>query len=387
MNDLKSMLKENGFVFPDYKKSNMSVLTDMISKHPYSGDKKKKIFLVVDGLGYNLVENLLISDSKTEGLLGNAKVEKKSTIFPSTTTAVITSFETGRTPAEHGLIGWDVYYKELGLIVTPYRDSAALSRSIKLSSNGIENTFPKPQTFINALNKGNVLMLYPEDIGNVSTANMKGFTHERYYGSTDLFVHLKNAIRRNREWFVYAYYRGPDPLEHLYGFTSDQVKNWVFSFFSELNRIVLPILDGSDYELIITSDHGQVELNKNIHLAPESDIMQYLAMPPWGDMRVLCMNALPGKEDALMKQFDKDYGNDAVLVDSESLIRTGIFGKTIVRADVRPRFGTHFALVKGHVSMHYEYPLFGNKKKHYNPKGTHSGLSKYEMEVPVITYS
>ncbi len=386
MNGLNSVLTESGFVFPDYKNSNLSVIKDIVNrKHLNAGERKKKIFLVVDGLGYNLVETLLMN-GEAKGLLGNARVERKSTVFPSTTTAVIASFETGCTPAEHGLIGWDVYCKELGLIVTPYRDSDAFSKTIKLSSTGIESIFPKPQLLINASKRGRVLMLYPENVGNISTSGMKNFRHERYYGSTDMFVHLRNAVREKKEWFIYAYYDGLDHLEHLYGFTSEQVKNWAISFFSELNRILLPELDSSDYELIMTADHGQIEVKKKIQINSKSGIMQYLSMPPWGDMRALCMSALPGKEVALMRQFKKAYGNDAVLVDSKSLIRTGVFGKTEVSDNLISRFGTHIALSKGNVAMQYEYPISGQRKNRYKPKGTHSGLSKYEMEVPVITY-
>ena len=387
MNGLKSALRDNGFVLPDYENSNLSVLKGTINRKRLRGAKKKSIFLVVDGLGYDLVESLLVKGADA-GLLGDARVEKKSTVFPSTTTAVITSFETGRTPAEHGLIGWDIYYKELGLIITPYRDSAAFSKSVKLGPNGIGIVFPKPRLFTKASSKGRILIVNPEELdsGGLSTSGIANCVHEQYSGSADLFLHLRDAVRKNEAWFIYAYYSGLDHLEHLYGFTSEQAKYQVTSFFSELNRILLPELDGSDYELIVTADHGQIEVKKKILLNGRSRIMQYLALPPWGDMRMLCMSALPGKEAALTRQFEKDYGNDAIIVDSESLIGTGIFGKTEVGDDVRPRFGTHIALAKGNAALHYEYPIAGRTKRQYRFKGTHSGLSRYEMEVPVITY-
>jgi hypothetical protein len=114
--------------------------------------------------------------------------------------------------------------------------------------------------------------------------------------------------------------------------------------------------------------------------------MQYLALPPWGDARIRCMSALPGKEGLMVKQFEKDYGKYAVLVDSDSLIRTGIFGKKKVSSVMRSRFGTHIALAKAGVMMDYEYPI-KRTKRWVGLKGVHSGLSKEEMQVPVITYS
>src|SRR5271157_980581 len=111
MRSLISEFRENGFIVPDFKNSNLAVLKEALyCKGSRTGDKEKKIFLVLDGLGYDLIKEF-VSDRRGEGFFEGAKVGRLTTLFPSTTTAVLTSFETGVTPAEHGIIGWTVFVK------------------------------------------------------------------------------------------------------------------------------------------------------------------------------------------------------------------------------------------------------------------------------------
>ncbi len=94
---------------------------------------------------------------------------------------------------------------------------------------------------------------------------------------------------------------------------------------------------------------------------------------------------IPGKEDALEHHFEKEYGKHFMLFDSESVISSGIFGKESAAEEIRYRFGTHIMLAKGSNTIAYEYPNVVPRTWLGLP-GTHSGLSKGEMEVPLIVY-
>lgn len=388
MKTLAATFKENGFVFPDYDNSNLSVLKDVVAERSTrTGDKKKKIFLVVDGLGFNLIEELV--DNRRWDLLGGvkiseggARISKISTVFPSTTTCAMNSMESGRFPAEHGIIGWDVYHKELGVVITPYRDAPAFSKTARLSADGIESVLPKPALLEKAAAKGRIGIVFPEGI--MVGKDIERAEHVNYYTVTDMFVQLKRMVRKGDEWFIYAYWEGIDHLEHKYGYTTESVKQGVIMMFSEMQRILLPELRKSDYNLIITADHGQLEAKKRIKIKSTDEIMRYLHAPPWGDSRTMCMDVYHDKEREFERFFEKTYGRDAVLVKSDDLIATGIFGKKTVGEDVRGRFGTHISLMKRDRSMKYEYPV--RKSDHPEMLGVHSGLSKEEMEIPLIVF-
>ena len=385
MSEFLSAVKENGFILPDYKNSNLSVLKDIVNeKGDRAGEKEKKVFLVIDAMGHNLMKNLL-RDSKSNSLLNDSRMEKISTIFPSTTVAVLSSFETGMTPAEHGMVGWDVYSKELGMVVTPYRDSPTASGEFRFSKAGIESIRPDPQLFMQAAEKGRIMIFHEESIGTISKKPLQNCDYVQYSVPQDMSLKLRKAIKEDKHDFIYVYYSMIDHLEHLYGQSSEEVRNGLSSLFSEMNRIMLPALKESDYNLVMTADHGQIDTTKFVKITGKSKIMEYSVGPSWGDARVRFMNVIPGKEEALARHFEKEYGKDFLLFDSESVIRSGVFGKESASDGMRYRFGTHIMLAKGGNTVTYEYPNVVPKSLVGMP-GSHSGLSKGEMEVPLIVY-
>ncbi len=384
MKNIISELKQNDFVLPDYNNSNLSAIKDIVSgKAKRFGNKKKTIFMVVDGLGYNLIERMIEAKDESAKFLEGARVEKVTTIFPSTTAPTLTSLETGLTPSEHGIVGWRNYSNEMGIIVMPYRDSPALSKDFKLSKAGFDSILPNPTLLLKASKKSRMLFIYHENVNNETGRRIENADHEYYAEVTDMMIKIRNAVKRNENNLVYAYYPGIDHLEHIYGPSSEEVKNAVQSFFAELKKVVVPTLEKSDYRLVITADHGQIEAGKSIIIDSDSKILQYLAGPPWGDARIFYLNVFPGKEAELRRHFDKTYGKDAFLFDSNSLIKTGIFWKNI-RERIRYRFGTHIIIAKKNNALFYEYPREGAKS--HAKLGVHSGLSKAEMEVPIIVY-
>lgn len=377
---------KNNFIFPDYKNSNLSVINDIVDKNKTKklGKNDKNIFLLIDGLGYNLIKNVF-SNEEITGKYGAFTFDKISTVFPSTTPAAMTSLETGKCPAEHGIIGWHTYSKELGTSIVPYTDSPSMSSSFKLSKAGIGTIIPEPTVLAKAAENGSVMTLYDETISYIAGKRVRNCTNERYATKLDMLIRLKNAIKDDKHQLIFAYYPTIDHLEHLYGPSSEVVKASVVSFFNELKEVVMPALTNSSYNLILTADHGFVDVTKAINTDSKSEMMKYLALPPWGDTRIKYMNVLPGKAEKLENYISENYSNDIIMLDSESLIQTGIFGNEEIPEDIRGRFGTHVMLSKSNSIMLYEYPK-ETPYKGPNALGSHSGLTKDEMEVPLIVF-
>jgi predicted AlkP superfamily pyrophosphatase or phosphodiesterase len=339
---------------------------------------------MIDGLGYNLIKNLLV-DCSANSLLSGSRLEKISTIYPSTTVSVITSFETGLTPAEHGMVGWDVYSKEHGMVLTPFRDSPTISRKFSLYEAGIRTIIPGPKLFERAAEKDKILIITEKKINTFNFSKIRNCTCESYAVKHDMLVKIRDAVSKDKYDFIYVYHSLIDSLEHAYGPSSEVVRHSVSSLFTEMNRVLLPTIVKSDYNLIITADHGQIDTRKLITINGKSEIMDYLSGPPWGDARVKYMNVSRGMDAELRKHFERKYGDKFLLVDSDSAIRSGIFGKKKISSAFRYRFGTHIAIAKGKDAIDYEYPYWMPHKKQFK-RGTHSGLSADEMEVPLIVY-
>lgn len=385
MENFLSLARDNGFTLPDYKNSNLSVLKSIVEgKGSRAGDKGKKIFLIVDGLGYGLVRNLL-ADCAGNPLLSGSRLEKISTVYPSTTVSVITSFETGMTTAEHGMVGWDVYSREHGMVLTPFRDAPTISRKFSLTEAGIRSIVPDPKLIGRAGERGKVLVLTEKAINTRNYLRIQNCDCESYAVKHDMLVKLRDAITAGKHDFIYVYYSLIDSLEHDYGPCSEAVRHSVASLFTEMSRVLLTALERSDYNLVITADHGQIDTGKLITINGRSEIMNYLSGPPWGDSRIRYLNAAAGKENALIRHFEGKYGDSFLIAESDSVIRSGIFGKRKVAEAMRYRFGTHIAMAKGNDAIDYEYPYWTPRKAQFK-KGAHSGLSKDEMEVPLIVY-
>ncbi len=378
---------KNNFISPDYKNSNLSVIRDIVNqnKEKRLGKKEKNVFLLIDGLGYNLVKKVFNSEDITEKY-GAMTFDKVSTVFPSTTPAAMTSLETGKSPSEHGIVGWHTYSKELGASITPYLDSPSMSSSLKLSKAGIKTIIPEPDILIKAAESNNIMTLYDETISYIAGKRVRAnCLNEKYATQLDMLIKLKNAINEDRQQFIFVYYPTIDHLGHLYGPSSEVVKTSIMSFFNDLKEIVLPALTSSNYNLIITADHGLINVEKTINIDSRSEIMKCVSFPPWGDTRIRYLNVLPGKMEALENYINENYEDDIILLNSESLIQTGIFGNREISDDIRDRFGTHILLSRSNSIMLYEYPK-ETPYKGPNTLGSHSGLTKDEMEVPLIVF-
>jgi len=94
---------------------------------------KNVILLVIDGLGYEY-----LTKTKNSVLKNNLKYRITSS-FPPTTATCITAFNTGVAPQQHGVSGWFMYLKELGIVVTTFKTRPrAYTNKNKLQAEGID---------------------------------------------------------------------------------------------------------------------------------------------------------------------------------------------------------------------------------------------------------
>lgn len=380
MTEFLDKLKNNALLFPEYNNSNMSALIDIVNNHGKRASKEKTVVLLIDGFGYNLMSNLLTD--LPDSFLKTAKINKVSTLFPSSTPTILTSLESGLTPAEHGIVGWDIYLKEYGSVVTPYMDSFAFSNA-NISDDNIDiNTiFPNPDLLNKAANNGGLTFLCEKKIHK--PYDMAKWHKESYTTEMEMLFRLRDAVNRKEDSLIYVYYPTIDTLEHTYGPDAEIVRKSTALLFSQIEDLLVPQLEKNNYNLVITADHGLVNFKKTV-IESNSKIMDYLTGPIWGDKRTIYLNVAPEKEESAMEYITREYGSEFIIQDTESVIESGIFGKTNINPKIRYRFGTHMMLAKNNAALLYQYP---NEEPDSRIRfGTHSGLSKDEMEVPLIVY-
>src|SRR3989338_7774310 len=142
---------------PDYKNSIVNLMTSIIQsynqnyKSPYKALQQipalelkqttNIVFFVIDGLGYEYLQRYgkKIKDSVLQ-INCRAKI---TSVFPSTTAAAITTFNTGAAPQQHALTGWYMYLKELGIV------TAILPFTPRIGGVPFSKTNVEPTIFFN----------------------------------------------------------------------------------------------------------------------------------------------------------------------------------------------------------------------------------------------
>ncbi len=91
------------------------------------GPYKKVVFLLVDALGYFYLKDLIAADPNLvwSDLAGRGVFSPITSICPSTTASALTTLWTGVAPASHGIIGYEMWAKEFGIIINNILHSPA----------------------------------------------------------------------------------------------------------------------------------------------------------------------------------------------------------------------------------------------------------------------
>ena len=108
---------------PDYNHSILNLITSILKYYNVETNhtslkkldenlqKKYKnvVLIILDGMGEHILNNI-----SPEGYFNNHKIDCITSVYPSTTTAALTTYYSGKPPYETGWIAWSQYFKEYG---------------------------------------------------------------------------------------------------------------------------------------------------------------------------------------------------------------------------------------------------------------------------------
>ncbi|AEX85075.1 hypothetical protein XO10_03230 [Marinitoga sp. 1135] len=352
--------------------------------------KKHVILILIDAMSYDTFK-LVLKEKKHElSLINKSHFFPATSVFPSTTANAITSIVTGKTPAEHGILGYILYFKELGSLVNMI-DFSPLYGGNSVYEPYFINNLLNVSTIYEELNKLGVKTFthtHSDIVGSgLSKIHNKGSNIKGYKSPIELFGMIYDKLqeyRKNNDTsFQFAYYAYVDSIGHKYGARDHKYKSQIFWFLKMLQEELLKKLSPEireDTVILITADHGMLEspLQKEIRFSNEDEISNYLWAPPGGEMRMMYFYTKSKKE--FMEYFNsnyKDYGNLLSIEESEKI---NLFGGSL-NNDFKKRIGDFTMIAKDNYSFVFKY---GNSFVHL--KGKHGGLSYREMIVPLIAF-
>jgi hypothetical protein len=350
-----------------------ATIADMI------GPAERVIFVLVDGLGLNLLEKLPASS-----FLRRHLVTELRTVFPSTTSVALTTIATCHWPGKHGITGWWTHLPEV-------QSAAAILQFVKrsdrrsLSYHGVlvDQAFPQPSVW--SAVRRDALVLLPERIASsVYSVYFSGGQPRRAYRSlweaTDIIIDRVQGA--THPTYTYFYSSRIDEEAHRCGIDRWEVQAAIADIDRQLERLAAGI--GNRGRLIISADHGFLDADRNDrHQVRMSDpLLAYLRYPPSGDARVMYLHLKEGAEDGVRRHFHRRFGDLFWLITIDEAEAIGLFGPGCIATPARQRFGDLIAISRGRDVIEYRPP--GNNGRIMEEASQHSGLTPEEMRIPLI---
>jgi predicted AlkP superfamily pyrophosphatase or phosphodiesterase len=368
----------DNFILPDYENNSIVNLASSILNHfnietPHkpleieSYFKKRIILILIDGLGYNLFKN------KQLDLIHKVI----TTTFPSTTSTAITSLLTAKTPGEHGVLGYISYLKELGGLtnILKYSHPIGGERDMFKDFLDLKDLVKVESIFAKMRDKGlKVKLIIPREISNSALSRLlhEGASSIEYVFHWDGMVALRKEIESDTD-FIYAYFPQIDTLSHVYGSKSQEVMTALEEILNMISSIANK--KSADTTLIITSDHGHVDVGKIFKVIEDKELMDVLTSPPFGDSRAVFLKS---KKD-LKEIFERKYQNFEIF-SREEILKMKLLGN--FKEEYIDRLGDYIAIPKDNSIMIYPF-----KKDNLNMlKSQHGGLLEDEMLIPLIIF-
>lgn len=363
--------------FPDYNDSILNLSNSILS---YFGVKPEHstlpvadqflyrnhphvVVILLDGLGMNVLEKHL----SPQDFLRRHLITDYSSVFPPTTTASTTTFLSGKSPIEHGWLGWDLFFEQENKTVTCFTnnlqgtDQPAADYNIPYKYFSFETIIDK----INKAGKAKASAVFP----------FKTQYSEAHSDLEDWSNAILNTCKTQDRTFTYAYWTNPDGTLHRNGLKSTTVHDVV----QELNETLAILCEElKDSLIFITADHGHRDI-RNVFLQEDyPEFTQMLERKVSLEPRAISFYVKPEFKEIFPEKFKKYFGNNYLLFSKQQVLDEKLFGPGIPHEN-STGIGDFIAAGRS------EYTLLWNKEE-VQFKSHHAGLSKEEMNIPLIVF-
>lgn len=354
---------------------------------------RRIIFILMDALGLQLFQIMLEKALLPvwENLLQEGLLVPLTSLSPSTTSTALTSLWTGRSPAEHGIIGYELWLKEYGIVTNMILHAPISYRN---DTGSLTKAGFQPETYLPFTNLGTYLGAHgvkPYAFqhhsilrSGLSQMLYKDVETRSFNTSTDLWLNLRDLVngRPTERQFIWVYWGEVDHYSHQYGPQDERPAAEFATFSLTFEKLLLNQLRSDvrhDTLLILTADHGQIytPLSPHHDLRNHPSLIQRLHILPTGENRFQYLFVRPGQVEAIHEYYQRNWPRQFSFIEPSHAARTGLFGPGNAHPQLFDRLGDTLALAQGSA-----YLWWANKD---NPLlGRHGGLTSEEMLVPFL---
>ncbi len=336
------------------------------------------VLVILDGMGENILKNI-----SPNGIFSKNKIDEITSVYPSTTTAAMTTYYSGKPPIETGWIAWSQYFKEYGrnIDVLPERDSYT-GEKLKV----------KNQKILDIIGYKTVYEQIKEQNSNIETYEIMPSYCEKKTKLTmtantveEMCESIVTLCKNTQNKFVIAYNDNPDGIIHKNGCYSEETKKFVLEAEQEFEKM-LQKLKCTNTLIILSADHGHQDINETIDILELKEIQECLIMPPTLESRMIGFFVKYNKRKEFEDIFNKLFKDKYILYSKEDLLKSNLLGYGNRHKKIEDFIGDYIAIAISDVRINIGTYLSREMKHPDEKKSTHCGLTKNEMEVPLIVF-
>lgn len=333
------------------------------------------VLLVVDGLGMSTLAG-------RDGALRRHLVGELTSVFPSTTASAIPTFLTGLAPQQHGLTGWNMYFREIGAVVAPLPFRVRTGRHALREAGvtpaalfGLTPLFDRLPLPCHVVSPRNIV----HSDFNVA---LSGRAHRHGYESLDdLFNAIAALLHGHEHSYIYAYWPQIDSLAHEHGIESPPVAAALDALDAAFEAL-LDVARACGSRIIVTADHGLIDspADQTIDLDDHPGLRDALLLPLCGESRMAYAYVRAGREAQLEDYVRTRLPDRVRLLKSTDIVRQGWLGPGDPHPALLDRLGDYVLIPRGRAILR---DWLKGEERHVHV-GIHGGLSDAEMRVPLV---
>ena len=377
---------EKDIRLPEYDHSILSIITsilkyynvetkykslDVLDQRLHGKSYRNVVFLILDGMGEHIYTPIL-----PNGFFKQNEVDVVTSVYPSTTTAAITTYYSGKPPIETAWIAWSQYFKEYGrsIDMLPQRESYLKEDISGARMNVFKEIIKYKTVFEQIEEKGTkafeVMPVYAE---------RKAKRSLRADDVDECIMCIEDLCTMPENKFIMAYVDKPDATLHKFGTTSEEVREFLTETEQKVEKMCQRLPE--DTLVIISADHGHKDISEGYSLLEHPEIEECLYMPVSFESRLVNFFVKPDMKEVFAERFEKAFGEDFWLLSKEEFLSKNLLGFGDKHPKVDDFLGDFLALAVSDKLITIETYLAEGKAL---KKSTHCGITKAEMEVPVI---
>jgi predicted AlkP superfamily pyrophosphatase or phosphodiesterase len=324
---------------------------------------KRVVVFLVDGLGFRNLENHLDLHPVASQILSGIG----QATLPSTTPVSLASLGTGLNPGLHGFLGSTMYLAENDSILQPLK---------------WENQ-PNPKIFQPEKTKFELAVSKYVEVNRIGPAAYEnsGLTQAVLRGGNYFAAeNLEEIVQVTTKCLVqafpsltYVYYRELDRVGHVHGVASQNWRDELVKILDCISKIQMSL--GIDDQLVITADHGMVDIENRFWLEDSNEIWNATKMIT-GEPRFRHFYSKISDGKVLGRALER-IQDIATVYSRDEFLASGLVGE--VEPQFHSRVGDFVAIANGASALCSRTV----DKRSSNLVGNHGGNSDTERDIPV----